>query len=790
MHMKKEILENLRRKKLFGLATIAVIAAGFLVYHVTPTLALEFVSRERSIDQDGGGFEYTFDRELRDLPEEFTTTNDTNTTPPADETVTVTSQYVTNGSSAAGYRTYQVQVIDTLWYAWNRGTGTLFPSSDSTIKGWVAGLTDPNVTIGYDFGVFDESGTSRIPEGSTIPQGSSVVMKFAPYVSDNIFWFGTGYSMDSPYGEWRAGAAATPRVGNKVICDPKDLTEQYTLSSYDGYSISDDVYDVYIPLVMNPPQRTLANLNGFTCGALTQNGDGSMTATCTATGSGDVSPRFDYASTYGKFYYRYYDYRDMTSIGWGGPGCYGNNIPMSDYFGNATGPTTNGDTAIRSAYFLNIPNQNFAYPLTIGAAGNNPPMPPVLTCPSTVQTGVDISVSMNSTDADGDQVRYAIGWFSSSSPDSGWTALVDSGTNGSLTKTGGYGTAGLRTVYAWAEDANGARSTSSSCDIDVTAPPSAPVIGIESNVDSGAWSNSDKTIEIGDEVKIRWSITSGVADSCVTDFGASTAIDTTPDGIDVTEPAPGTSEQYNVTCTGPGGSDTKWVTVYTNGQPNLAARIGNTIQKSDVLNAAGEYTFVRFNLGVENVGTANAGASEYRLIFEIDPEGDGSYVTLSDTVTSIGAVSAASTVSIPNVTVSDVPAGNYRITMTADVNDAVVESDDSIAFGSPGNNNQAEESGVITPLEPGLIIEAERELIRPGESTTISWDVTTPYAGMSCTVTGTGVNESFDPNSSPEGDASTGVLSGKAEYTLSCTLGGYTFTESVIVEILGEIEEI
>jgi hypothetical protein len=431
----------------------------------------------RQVLQDGGGYDHDTEERAGNLSDENVGTITTSDR----DTVTVQSRFVTNGTSASGYRTYSTQVVGTLWYAWNRGLGgILFPSSDRAISGWAAGLTDPNITVGYDFGVYDSSGVNRIPEGSTIAQGTQVMLKFSPYVSDNIFWFGTGYSMDSPYGEWRTNAEAPSRQSGKVTCDSKDLTQQYQLSS----SIGVNGFDVYIPFSVNPPSRALSNLEGLSCGSLTQNSDGSQSALCTAIQAGNVAPTFNYDATYGKFYYRYSDQREMNYTGWGGPGCYGNNIPMIDFHGSADSLAGNFDTTIQPPYIANIPKQSFPYPLTIGTTTNNPPSVPTLTCPSEVSVGQDITVSLVASDPEGNQIRYGIGWYSSATPDSGWTALMSSGANGSLTKIGGYSSVGAYTVYGWAQDTSSANSAPSSCVINVTSPSTLKIC--QNSCNSGA----------------------------------------------------------------------------------------------------------------------------------------------------------------------------------------------------------------------------------------------------------------------------------------------------------------
>jgi plastocyanin len=765
--MTKKILSNMRTYKVVCLASMLMTLIAILILHQIN--AAQAISEDSSnLEQDGGGFSY----EYEDVPADSLPSENLATTTAPTDTLDVDTRYITNGSSAAGYRTYTVQVIETLWYAWNRGLdGVLYPSSDTKISGWVSGLTDPNITIGYDFGVYDITGAQRIPEGSTIEQGTQVVMKFSNYVSDNIFWFGTGYSMDSPYGEWRANAAATPRVANKVTCDTKDLTQKYTLTQYsNSYT-----FDVYMPFVVNPPQRNLANLNGFTCGSLTNNTDGSMSAVCTATGNGTTTPTFNYDATYGKFYYRYYDYRDMTDVGWGGPGCYGNNIAMSDYFGPSSGPATQIDTTIRSPYVVNIPNQSYSYPIVIGATGNKPPTTPTLTCSGSVQVGQDISVTLTATDEENDQVRYAVGWFSNSSPDSGWTSLVNSGTSGTLTKTGGYSTPGTYTVYGWAQDANGATSGSSSCTITVTdLPVQPPTAMLDAQVGSGPLISDPNTVtaDPGDSVTLSWRGTD--ITNCTATAGNGFAASGISGNDSITIPAPGNSETYSISCTGPEGSATDSLIVSVNQYPNLT-QPNITYQLSPTFSATtGYYDWVDVTFNTTNEsGSDTRSSSDYK--FEFDRNLDGYEHTPTG---SLGILTVGQTVTRTERVTGNIPFGNSRVQVTVDNTNAVQESNET--------DNTRSLDIALPPPDPGLNLSTDKQRVRQGETANLTWTVNNPYAGISCRV--------YGPSTSYTGTSGTNqptaAIQASSVYTLECTVSGTTFKKTVTVETEGSIEEV
>lgn len=388
-------------------------------------------------------------------------------TPPQGADVDITE--AVNGNDAVSSRQYSVQINKTLWYAWNRWAGGCgsttgcLPTSDTAMQGWVTGLADPNITIGYDISVRDAATNVPYAENDTVPVGSQIKLVFGKYVPNNIFWFGTGFSMDSPFGEWRANATPPARSGTHVTCDAKDYVVKYNLP---GYGIT---LDIYIPFVVNPPARTIQNIpSNLSCGALTENANGTGVMTCTVNAAGPVVPQFHFDATYGKFYYRYYDYRSQYVAG-----CYGNNIPMTGAFANATDPTYNTNTSMQAAYQVTIPVKNINFPL-VAVPSNDPPATPTLTCATSGQTGQALSFTVSATDPDADSLRYGFDWVSAGTVNE-WvpaTGYVVSGTSKTVSHT--WNTAGTYIVKALAEDNVGGRSAWKSCAVTISAPP--PVI--------------------------------------------------------------------------------------------------------------------------------------------------------------------------------------------------------------------------------------------------------------------------------------------------------------------------
>ena len=88
----------------------------------------------------------------------------------------------------------------TLIYFWdNAGT--------SNYSGWGKGLSNPNISVTYHAQIKNKDTGAIIADGASIPVGTHLTLTLLPHTSQDIYWFGTGYSTDSPYGDWIASAA-------------------------------------------------------------------------------------------------------------------------------------------------------------------------------------------------------------------------------------------------------------------------------------------------------------------------------------------------------------------------------------------------------------------------------------------------------------------------------------------------------------------------------------------------------------------------------------------------------
>ncbi|MFA6554324.1 MAG: hypothetical protein WCS89_02335 [Candidatus Paceibacterota bacterium] len=343
-------------------------------------------------------------------------------------------------------------ISNMLYYYWDRFGGS---------HGWGESVKGRTVQIKYRAKIFtiDTNGNviNEISDRASIPAGTKLRLRFSPHLPTDIFWFGMGYTMDSPYGEWNTNADPGVSDNNVEVLgnspqgavDDWDTTGRYNYSdgavlptrTLGGCSAKDYVeqsidpygrdWDAYIPLVIAPPTNKTVTINGTSYPLLSDAGgyyaDYTITNGNVGTGgvwgtwgepygygwpnygvsyAGGLDIKFNFGSTIGKFYYRYYDFRNGG--GSYNKGCYGNNIPLSF-----------GGSFVKTPYVLEVPSVTVRYMLDVGSAPvtNNPPTIPTIVGPTTGFKGITYTFFASSTDPDGDQVRYKIDWDSDGNVD-------------------------------------------------------------------------------------------------------------------------------------------------------------------------------------------------------------------------------------------------------------------------------------------------------------------------------------------------------------------------------------
>ncbi len=340
---------------------------------------------------------------------------------------------------------------------------------------WSKALSSIDVTVNYNVEIRNTTPSVLIPDGSSVPVGADLILKFLPHIYTDIYWFGIGYSGDSPYGEWREDAA--PPVA--VTCETKDYTYSYYHPGTTNFA-----YYVYIPLVVSPPIKKIANTSNMSCGSLSGDGVKGYSMKCKVTQAGSLTPEFNFDSTFGKFYYRYFDPIPVNYVA-----CFGNNIPLNLKI------ATNFDV-----YQLDVPPQTIRYDLTaVSVSNNRPPLSPTITGPTTGYTGQSYTFNFVSTDPDNDTIKYGIDW---SEPSDGlvdqWLPVigyVNSGTQQSANKSwAGVGQHSFRAVTVDSKDAQSGWAIHT---VNLTNPPSSSSSSNSSSSSSSSSSGSGSSSSSG-----------------------------------------------------------------------------------------------------------------------------------------------------------------------------------------------------------------------------------------------------------------------------------------------------
>lgn len=276
---------------------------------------------------------------------------------------------------------------------------------------------------------------------STVPRGKQVRLEFTPYSSGDIYWVGTGYAWDSPYGDWMASAAAPPLA---QMCVDKNYY----------WSNGDDSH-FYASLSLDPAAKSIGNVSGLSCAS--PEADGSMN--CVAGSEGVYAPIFNFASTYGHFYQAQRD-GSSNSCSWG----HSSTNPKLYTSENVYWPMDGTGWRYCSGnapYTLTVPAQSISCSITVVDANGNPPAPPaVQPAVSGAQclTGSPHTIKVSATDPDGDDIRYFVDWDSNGVADQILPAsgYVASGTELAASRT--YAVEGAKSVKVMTQDDRGLTS--------------------------------------------------------------------------------------------------------------------------------------------------------------------------------------------------------------------------------------------------------------------------------------------------------------------------------------------
>lgn len=235
------------------------------------------------------------------------------------------------------------------------------------------------------------------------------------------------------------------------------------------------------------------------------------------------------------------------------------------------------------------------------------------------------------------------------------------------------------------------------------------------------------------------------------------------------------SEEITISCAGIG----EW----RNGscidpRPNLTQPLVDYTPSTGFDAVTGMYNSMTVTFQTENNGGGSTGiAPQYRI--ELD-EGRNGYEE-SETG-SLGVVNVGQWAN-RSESFANVMFGNNRVRVTVDSANQIDEINES--------DNVQTLNFELPPPDPQLSIEADRTLVRQGDTVTLTWSAAAGYP-MNCSVRGpAGVN--VTDNAAPyDGTTNAGPITAKSEFIFRCTepITNTVFTETEIVEVTGTPEEV
>ncbi len=309
-------------------------------------------------------------------------------------------------------------------------------------------ITNPIVTIQYHASAIDTDTGAPIPcDGSgIIASGHHVRFVFEPHTYTDIAWVSAGGGWDTPYGDWIAGAEK-PAANMCSHLPQKDFVSTFTTFDVAGQVSGNAKYrggqitgNIYASLVADPPAQNL-NVTGSVTSCTTADSAGSKN--CVAGAPGSINAVFNFAPTVGRWYGR-----NNTNLG-----CYTSNQAMQwrNYEGSSW---WNAD--------LSIPAQSIACQIRVGSAAGTPPATPTVTGAmsgsNSCVIGTPYTITMSSTDPDGDPIKYGVDWDGNGTVDQyvPSTGFVPSGTVQTASRT--FALAGRKTVKVLVIDSTGLSS--------------------------------------------------------------------------------------------------------------------------------------------------------------------------------------------------------------------------------------------------------------------------------------------------------------------------------------------
>ncbi len=194
--------------------------------------------------------------------------------------------------------------------------------------------------------------------------------------------------------------------------------------------------------------------------------------------------------------------------------------------------------------------------------------------------------------------------------------------------------------------------------------------------------------------------------------------------------------------------------------------------------------------GVNEVGNAvtfqgiltnegnNTVSGSFQNRFQVDIDADGSYDLNLDAPTDSYTIPVGGTATVVSPEWTDLPAGLHRVRFCADL---PPYTDGAVAEVNENNNCSGELTVAVGDSLLALSIDASSERVIRGSTVTITWAAVN---ADSCSVTGTGLSSTELSGSVPV------TVTSEGTYTITCTRGGLTQSESVTVRLAPRYEEL
>ena len=363
--------------------------------------------------------------------------------------------------------TWTTNSIPILDYCWTNGGNLTSCPNDPGIGAYVQGLRPSSASVTFSATLKNTNTNAVINDGDSVPVGTQITVMPTPHVSNDISWFGTGFSSDSPNGEWGGkywdfltGTEYAP----SLTCNAKDYVGIYDAgTTFQGQEMT---YVIYAPFAfVNPASQVITTSSNLSCGA--PQADDSEVCQVTAAGAAFATVKYADSSntnitSYGRFFYRY-----KPTFGANFGVCIANNIPMAQPNGqiNAAG------AALTDPYSVLIPPQTITFNLTATAAAING------TCNNAVNNSCSAGTLSDTADSGTQYLWQCVGSGGGGTDSCALNKPINGSCSGSA-NTCNTGTVSNQTqnatTYFWSCNGQYGGTTNNSCS---AAIPASPVNG-------------------------------------------------------------------------------------------------------------------------------------------------------------------------------------------------------------------------------------------------------------------------------------------------------------------------